>query len=157
MNIEAVKRLIRDVPDFPEPGVVFKDITPLLADPAAFEHTIELLADRLAASEAEEILAIESRGFIFGAAVAARLSLPLHLVRKPGKLPLATVGIDYALEYATDRVEIHRDVLRPGIRFAIVDDPLEQRLDTVQTHDDLFDFAVGGGTDEVSADRSRQG
>jgi adenine phosphoribosyltransferase len=122
MNIEAVKRLIRDVPDFPEPGVVFKDITPLLADPAAFEHTIELLADRLAASEAEEILAIESRGFIFGAAVAARLSLPLHLVRKPGKLPLATVGVDYALEYGTDRVEIHHDVLRPAVRYAIVDD-----------------------------------
>ncbi len=122
MNIEAVKRLVHDVRDFPEPGIVFKDITPLLADPAAFEHTIGLLADGLVATNAEEILAIESRGFSFGAAVAARLSLPLHLVRKAGKLPRTTVGVDYALEYGTDRVEIHHDILRPGVRYAIIDD-----------------------------------
>ena len=122
MNIEAVKRLVHDVPDFPETGIVFKDITPLLANPTGFTHTIDWLADRLVTTRAEEILAIESRGFIFGAAVAARLSLPLHLVRKPGKLPRTTVGIDYALEYGTDRIEIHHGVLRSGVRYAIVDD-----------------------------------
>jgi len=122
MNSKDLMKFITDVPDFPEPGIVFKDITPLLADPAAFELSIELLAQRLIDSRAEEILAIESRGFIFGAAVANRLSLPLHLVRKQGKLPRATIGIEYALEYGTDRVELHHDTLVSGRRYAIVDD-----------------------------------
>lgn len=114
--------MIVDVPDFPEPGVVFKDITPLLADPAGFSATTELLAERLAGGGAEEILAIESRGFIFGAAAASRLGMPLHLVRKPGKLPRRTVGVDYDLEYGSDRVEIHDGALMAGRRYAIIDD-----------------------------------
>ena len=122
MTSEDLKKFRIDVPDFPEPGIVFKDITPLLADPAAFAQTIELLAERLTDTRTDEILAIESRGFIFGAAVANRLSLPLHLVRKQGKLPRATVGIDYALEYGTDRVELHHDTLFADRRYAIVDD-----------------------------------
>jgi adenine phosphoribosyltransferase len=111
-----------DVPDFPRPGIVFKDITPLLADPAAFSATVLMLAASLRRHRAEQILAIESRGFLFGAALALELKLPLHLVRKPGKLPRPTVGIDYELEYGSDRLEAQRDVLQPGARFAIVDD-----------------------------------
>jgi adenine phosphoribosyltransferase len=122
MSIDDLKRLIHDVPDFPEPGVVFKDITPLLADPKGFSYTIDLLADRLVATGAQEILAIESRGFIFGAAVATKMSIPLQLVRKPGKLPRRTVGQDYALEYGTDRVEVHSNVIDRTTRYAIVDD-----------------------------------
>ena len=122
MDNTDLRQFILDVPDFPEPGIVFKDITPLLANPAAFNRSIELLAQRLIAAGTDEILAIESRGFIFGAAIANHLDLPLHLVRKQGKLPRATIGIDYALEYGTDRVELHHDTLSDDRRYAIVDD-----------------------------------
>lgn len=122
MTPTELKRFIRDVPDFPKPGIVFKDITPLLADPAAFKASVSLLSERLQAAGATEIIAIESRGFIFGAALAERLGWPLHVVRKPGKLPRATVGMDYELEYGSDRIELHHDVVQPGCRFAIVDD-----------------------------------
>ena len=122
MNISDLKRLVHDVSDFPKPGVVFKDITPLLANPAGFNHAVDLLVDRLSSSGAQEILAIESRGFIFGAAAAAKMSMPLQLVRKPGKLPGHTVGQDYALEYGTDRVEIHSNLTDRAIRYGIVDD-----------------------------------
>jgi adenine phosphoribosyltransferase len=122
MTVDTLRALIRDVPDFPKPGIVFKDITPLLADPAGFNLCIDLLAQHLRDAAAEEILAIESRGFIFGAAVAARLSIPLQLVRKPGKLPGTTLGLDYELEYGTDRIEIHQGALHQNRRYAIVDD-----------------------------------
>ncbi len=122
MNDTELRQFIIDVPDFPEPGIVFKDITPLLGNPGAFARSIELLAQRLADAGTDEVLAIESRGFIFGAAVARQLGLPLHLVRKQGKLPRPTVGIDYALEYGTDRVELHHDSLSADRRYAIVDD-----------------------------------
>ena len=122
LTVADIAEYIVDVPDFPEPGIVFKDITPLLADPDAFAAAVRLLAERLTDTGAQEILAIESRGFIFGAAVAAELAMPMHLVRKPGKLPRATVGVDYALEYGTDRVEIHRGTLNPRTAYTIVDD-----------------------------------
>lgn len=122
MNKPDLRQFIIDVPDFPEPGIVFKDITPLLANPAAFAQSIELLAQRLTDAGTDEILAIESRGFIFGAAVANFLNLPLHLVRKKGKLPRPTVGIDYALEYGSDRIELHHDTLCADRQYAIVDD-----------------------------------
>jgi adenine phosphoribosyltransferase len=122
MSITHLKSLVHDIPDFPKPGIVFKDITPLVANPEGFSFAVALLADRLLAADADEILAIESRGFIFGAAVAAKLSIPLQLVRKPGKLPRQTVGQDYELEYGTDRVEVHSGVIDPNTRYAIVDD-----------------------------------
>jgi len=122
MSTDDLKRLIKDVPDFPKPGIVFKDITPLLADPDGFNRTVQLLAEHLDRTGSEEILAIESRGFIFGAAVSAQMSIPLQLVRKPGKLPRETVGLDYDLEYGTDRVEIHTSALVQGKRYGIVDD-----------------------------------
>lgn len=122
MTLERIHALIVDVPDFPKPGIVFKDITPLLADPQGFESVVGLMAGHAAAAHAEGILAIESRGFIFGAALAVRLGKPLQLVRKFGKLPRETVSVEYALEYGTDHVEIHRDAIVPGKRYVVVDD-----------------------------------
>jgi adenine phosphoribosyltransferase len=122
VTTDDLKQFVRDIPDFPKPGIIFKDITPLLADPTAFNRAVSLFAERLDATGADEILAIESRGFIFGAAVAAKMAIPLQLVRKSGKLPGATVGMDYELEYGSDRVEIHSSVLRAGVRYGIVDD-----------------------------------
>jgi adenine phosphoribosyltransferase len=119
---DQIKGLIKDVPDFPKPGIVFKDITPLLTDPAAFGAITELLAERARRHAADGILAVESRGFIFGAALANRVQLPMHLVRKRGKLPRATVSIEYELEYGTDHVEVHADAIEPGGRYLIVDD-----------------------------------
>ena len=122
MSPDEIKALIRDVPDFPKPGILFKDITPLLADARAFGAIIDHLAARSRFHGADGILAIESRGFIFGAALADRVDLPLHLVRKRGKLPRATVSVEYALEYGTDHVEVHADAVAKGGRYLIVDD-----------------------------------
>ena len=122
MSIEAISALIQDVPDFPKPGILFKDITPLLADGAGFRTAVELLAERAAPFDAVGILAIESRGFIFGAALAAHLGLPLHLVRKRGKLPRASVTVSYTLEYGLDHLEMHADAVQPGERYLVVDD-----------------------------------
>lgn len=124
MILHEIQTLIADVPDFPRPGIVFKDITPLLANPAAFHATVEELASRVAAARADAILAIESRGFLFGAALANRLRSSLQLVRKRGKLPRATHSVQYELEYGSDHLELHQDALRPGGRYLIVDDLL---------------------------------
>jgi adenine phosphoribosyltransferase len=122
MVIDTVQRLIRDVPDFPKPGIVFKDITPLLADPAGFATVIDWMAETTRADLPDGILAVESRGFIFGAALARELDLPLQLVRKPGKLPRDVVTEQYALEYGTDQVEMHADAVAPSMRYALIDD-----------------------------------
>jgi adenine phosphoribosyltransferase len=122
MSPDEIKALIRDVPDFPKPGIVFKDITPLLTNASAFSSITDYLAERANAHRADGILAIESRGFIFGAALADRIGLPMHLVRKRGKLPRATVSVEYDLEYGTDHVEMHADAIEAGGRYLIVDD-----------------------------------
>ncbi|HUF72015.1 MAG TPA: adenine phosphoribosyltransferase [Gammaproteobacteria bacterium] len=122
MSPEEIKGLVKDVPDFPKPGIVFKDITPLLSNAAAFAAITELLGTRAKAHDADAILAIESRGFIFGAALAYRLKLPMHLVRKRGKLPRETVSVEYDLEYGTDRIELHADAVEKGRRYLVVDD-----------------------------------
>jgi len=122
LSADQLKAVIRDVPDFPRPGILFKDITPLLAHPRAFQTAVELLGERVQAHGGQAIVAIESRGFLFGAALAARLGLPLQLVRKPGKLPYETVSMSYELEYGSDRVEIHVDAIQPGVAYAVVDD-----------------------------------
>ena len=116
--------LIRDVPDFPKPGIVFKDITPLLADPDGLKTSIDLLAEACAGKDIDAIVGIESRGFIFGTALAVRLGVSFVPVRKPGKLPAATDRVEYALEYGTDALEIHQDALGAGNRVLIVDDLL---------------------------------
>ena len=119
----ALEPHIRDIPDFPKAGIVFKDITPLLANPEAFGRCLDGLA---AATDAaiQAIVGIESRGFIFGAALAARMGLPFIPARKPGKLPADTVKHEYSLEYGTDALEMHRDALAPGAKVLIVDDLL---------------------------------
>ena len=122
--VEALKAVIRDVPDFPKQGVVFKDITPLLKSPQSFRRSVELLAGVCAEWGAETIVAIESRGFIIGGALADRLGLGLVPVRKPGKLPWRSVRQSYALEYGSDALEIHADALRRGERVIVVDDVL---------------------------------
>jgi len=122
MRPDEIKALVKDVPDFPKPGIVFKDITPLLSNAAAFSAITDFLAERAAAHGADGILAIESRGFIFGAALAERAGMPMHLVRKRGKLPRATISAEYALEYGTDHVEVHTDAIATGGRYLIVDD-----------------------------------
>ena len=119
-----LKRLIRDVPDFPQPGILFRDITPLLADPAAFHEVLDQLQGDASARGAQCIVGIESRGFIFGAPLADRMGLPLVLVRKPGKLPAARLSVEYSLEYGESRLDIHEDAMAAGTRAYIVDDLL---------------------------------
>lgn len=115
---------IRDIPDFPKPGILFKDITPLLGDPGAFAEAIRRLEEAAAGMRVTRLLGIESRGFIFGGALALRMGLGFVPVRKPGKLPFATIRETYDLEYGQDALEIHHDAVRPGERVAVVDDLL---------------------------------
>jgi adenine phosphoribosyltransferase len=118
-----VERL-RDVPDFPQPGIVFKDLTPLLADVDAFRYTVDAIADHAAGLTVDKVLGIEARGFIWAAPVAYRLGAGFVPVRKPGKLPYRTVTETYALEYGTDSLEAHEDALAPGDAVLVVDDVL---------------------------------
>jgi adenine phosphoribosyltransferase len=117
-------KYIRDVPDFPKKGILFKDITTLLKDKEAFRESIRLLAEHFRSRKVDIILGIESRGFIFGAALAYELGTGLVLVRKPGKLPAATEKVEYQLEYGNDSLEIHRDALHAGQNVLIIDDLL---------------------------------
>ena len=119
-----LRTFIRDIPDFPEPGVLFRDITPLLGHPQALAEALDWFTSAIHASDADAIVAIESRGFIFGAPVAARLQLPFVPVRKPGKLPAARMSFEYSLEYGSSQLDIHQDALSDGARVAIVDDLL---------------------------------
>jgi len=122
MTPDDLARYIRDVPDFPSPGIIFKDLTPVLRSPEAFRRTVELLDERLQGYRPEALAAIESRGFLFGAAMAMHRGLPLTMLRKPGKLPGEVVGVDYALEYGSDRIEAHRLDITRGRRYVLVDD-----------------------------------
>ncbi len=123
MTLDDLKSRIRDIPDFPKPGIIFKDITPLLADGPAFHEVVERIAERYR-GRIDIVLGIESRGFIVGAAVAYRLDLGLALVRKPGKLPHHRYAAEYELEYGSDTLEIHRDAFVHRTRVLIVDDLL---------------------------------
>ena len=117
-----LKKHIRDVPDFPKPGIVFKDITPLLSDPAGLSLAVELMANPWRDHRPDLVIGAESRGFIFGTAVAQSLSCGFVPVRKPGKLPSATKSVKYELEYGTDELQIHADAIRPGQKILLVDD-----------------------------------
>jgi adenine phosphoribosyltransferase len=114
--------LVRTVPDYPKPGVMFRDITTLLLDGAGFRTTIDRLAARVADRPLDLVAGIEARGFVFGAALAHALGLGVLLMRKQNKLPGATVGLNYALEYGQDRIEMHADACVPGARVLVVDD-----------------------------------
>src|SRR6478735_1341044 len=124
MDPAALRSLIREIPDFPEPGVSFKDITTLLADPAGFSASIDLLAAPYVDAGVTDVVGIEARGFVFSAPVAHALGAGLVPIRKPGKLPFDVDSISYALEYGDGTLEIHSDALRPGTRCLIVDDIL---------------------------------
>ena len=117
-----LRSLVRTIPDYPKPGVQFRDITTLLADAAGFRDAVRALADHVAGRGVAKIAGIEARGFIFGGAVAHRLGVGFVPVRKKGKLPFKVIGHDYALEYGTDRVEIHVDAVKAGERVLVVDD-----------------------------------
>ena len=119
-----LKRLIRDVQDFPKPGVLFRDITPLLADPSGLAMAVELMAQPFRGMHIDMVVGAESRGFIFGTAVAKVLSVGFVPVRKPGKLPSRTRRYEYTLEYGTDALEMHADALHAGQKVLIVDDLL---------------------------------
>ena len=119
-----LKRFVRDVPDFPKPGILFKDITPLLRDASALRASVEQLAARLKGQQIDAIVGIESRGFLFAATLALQLGLGLIPLRKPNKLPHAKVRESYALEYGTDALEMHEDAIRKEDRIALVDDLL---------------------------------
>ena len=119
-----LKSCIRDIPDFPKEGIIFKDITTLLQDGAAFKKSIDLLAKKFKKENIELVVGVEARGFIFGAALAYKLGVGFIPVRKSGKLPAKTKSITYELEYGTDVLEIHEDAIRPKVRVLIVDDLL---------------------------------
>ena len=124
MSAQDLAAKVRDVPDFPKPGIVFKDIMPLVADPASFHGTIELLAEWARPRGPDIILGAEARGFIFGGALAYALGCGFVAARKPGKLPWQTVEATYELEYGTDSLQIHSDALEPGQRVIVLDDVL---------------------------------
>jgi len=136
-----LQRTIRDVPDFPKPGIMFKDITPVLMNAGLFARTLDALAEPWKGQKVDAIVAIESRGFLFGAGLAERLSTSLVLVRKKGKLPYKTISQSYALEYGEATLELHTDALKAGHRVLIVDDLL----------------ATGGTADATAKLVSRQG
>jgi len=124
VTVQDIYQAIRDVPDFPKPGITFKDITPLLLDPARFRQAVELMAAPFAGSKVRRVVSIESRGFLLGAPIALLLEAGLVPIRKPGKLPAARGRVEYALEYGTDALEMHRDAVDQGDRVLIVDDVL---------------------------------
>jgi len=124
MVTSDLKNRIRNVPDFPTKGIQFKDITTLLSDPASFQQVIDLMAHRHFAKGIDAVVGIEARGFVMGAALAYKLGTGVLLVRKQGKLPYKTISASYALEYGKDRLEIHEDCIRPGMKVLVADDVL---------------------------------
>ena len=123
-SADDLRKLIREVPDFPKPGILFYDITTLLKDPTAFKEVIDRMVDQVRGTQIDIVVGMESRGFIFSAPIAYQLGAGFVPVRKLGKLPADTIEVEYALEYGTATLEIHRDAIQPGQRVLIVDDLL---------------------------------
>lgn len=124
MSIDRLKQAIRDIPDWPKKGILFKDITPLLAEPELFKLAVDTLADRHTESRIDRVCVIESRGFLFGSAVAYRLGAGIVPIRKKGKLPYETLEASYDLEYGTATLQVHVDALEAGTRVLLIDDLL---------------------------------
>jgi len=122
--IDELKRTIRDVKNFPKPGIVFKDVTPVLLEPKLFQAAVQAMAEPYRSARISRVVSIESRGFLFGAPIALELGAGLVPIRKPGKLPAATQRVEYALEYGTDALEMHHDAVQAGDRVLVVDDVL---------------------------------
>ncbi len=123
-SLDRLRNAIRDVPDFPQPGILFKDITPVLADAELIKLAIDGMAEAIGDQKVDKVVGIDARGFIFGALLAARLGTGFIPARKKGKLPWRTRGIDYALEYGTNSIEMHEDAIAPGERVVLADDLL---------------------------------
>jgi adenine phosphoribosyltransferase len=121
---DRLRASIRDIPDFPKPGILFKDITPVLLDPELFRATVGALADWTAERDPHKVIGVDARGFLFAGAVADRLGVGLVPARKPGKLPSETIRTSYDLEYGVNTLEVHRDAIQPGERIVVVDDLL---------------------------------
>jgi adenine phosphoribosyltransferase len=121
---DRLNKTIRDIPDFPKPGILFKDITPILADPKLFRSTVDWFAEQHAGTHIDVVVGMESRGFLFGAPLAMDLSAAFVPARKPGKLPYQKIGVEYDLEYGSARLEMHKDAIHPGQRVLVVDDLL---------------------------------
>ncbi|OCR01672.1 adenine phosphoribosyltransferase [Oscillatoriales cyanobacterium USR001] len=117
-----LKSLIRDIPDFPKPGILFRDITTLLRDREGLRYTLDTLTEKCSGLSADYVVGMESRGFLFGVPLAYKLGIGFIPVRKPGKLPAAINFVEYELEYGTDRLEMHQDAIEPGSRVLVVDD-----------------------------------
>ena len=145
MTIPDLRAFIRDIPDFPRPGIVFRDITPLLLDAAALDAAVSGLAARVTPTDVDYIVAAEARGFILGAALARQLGAGFVPARKPGKLPAETVSAEYALEYGLDALEVHADALAHGARVLVHDDLLA----TGGTAGALCDLVAGLGAEIV--------
>ncbi|GAC1597774.1 MAG: adenine phosphoribosyltransferase [Myxococcales bacterium] len=167
MHLDRVRSLIRDVADFPRPGIVFKDLTPVLGEAEAFRSVLDALAASLRNRGFARVVAIESRGFLFGAPLADRLGLPLAPVRKLGKLPYRTHRVDYALEYGVGTLEAHVDAVRAGERVLVVDDLLatggtalgaaqlvERQGGTVGAFAFVVELGVLNGRDRLAAARA---
>ena len=122
--MEELKNIIRDAPDFPKKGIIFKDITTLLQDARSYQRTIDLIAHRYIGTRVDKVVGVEARGFIIGSALAYKLCAGVVLVRKPGKLPAETFSKTYDLEYGSDTLEIHKDSIKPGEHILIADDLL---------------------------------
>lgn len=123
-TLNYLKSRLRNIPDFPKPGILFKDITPLLADPRGFHIVLDAIAHRFVGAQVDAVVGVESRGFIFGGALAARLNASFVPVRRPGKLPFRTDKVSYSQEYGEAELEMHRDTLREGASVLVVDDLL---------------------------------
>lgn len=122
--MNELKNIIRDIPDFPKKGIIFKDITTLLQDAKSYQRMVDLLSHRYIGMRIDKVIGVEARGFIIGSALAYKLGAGIVLVRKPGKLPSKTFSKTYDLEYGTDTLEIHKDAIKPGERVLIADDLL---------------------------------
>ncbi len=123
-SLDRLRAAVRDVPDFPQPGIIFKDITPVLADSALLSLAVDGMAEAAKGQKVDKVVGIDARGFIFGALLAARLGCGFVPARKKGKLPWRTSGVDYALEYGTASLEMHEDAIQPGERVLLADDLL---------------------------------
>ena len=146
MSAQSLRAKIREVPDFPKPGILFYDITTLIRDPAAFREAIDLMTEPFRDAKIEIVVGMESRGFIFSAPMALDLGAGFVPVRKLGKLPAETISVEYELEYGTNTLEIHRDAIAPGQRVLIVDDLLATGgtvLGTIDLVDQLKGEVVG--------------
>lgn len=123
-TLDHIRATVRDVPDFPKPGILFKDITPVLADPALLSRAIDGMIDATGVLKVDKVVGIDARGFIFGSLIAQRLNAGFVPVRKKGKLPWMTRGVDYSLEYGSNSIEIHQDAIAPGETVLLADDLL---------------------------------